>query len=85
MSLPYHIGNGWFGGFLPATVFAAATGNIYSGLWCVVAVAVATMSLVVGFQFPRPRMSTLPRPDRRKFPVHRPRSKSAADFIWWPR
>ena len=33
MSLPYHIGNGWFGGFLPATVFAivAATGNIYSG------------------------------------------------------
>ena len=35
LSLPYHIGNGWFGGFLPATVFAivAATGNIYSGLW----------------------------------------------------
>ena len=33
LSLPYHIGNGWFGGFLPATVFAivAATGNIYSG------------------------------------------------------
>jgi hypothetical protein len=33
MSLPYHIGNGWFGGFLPATVFAivAATGQIYSG------------------------------------------------------
>ncbi len=35
MSLPYHIGNGWFGGLLPATSFAivAATGNIYSGLW----------------------------------------------------
>ena len=35
MSLPYHIGNGWFGGFLPPTAFAivAATGNIYSGLW----------------------------------------------------
>ena len=35
MSLPYHIGNGWFGGFLPPTVFAivAATGDIYSGLW----------------------------------------------------
>jgi hypothetical protein len=35
MSLPYHVGNGWFGGFLPATAFAivAATGNIYSGLW----------------------------------------------------
>src|ERR1700752_4675629 len=51
MSLPYHIGNGWFGGFLPATVFAivAATGNIYSGLWYVVVVAV--MSLVIGFFF----------------------------------
>ncbi len=35
LSLPYHIGNGWFGGFLPATAFAivAATGDIYAGLW----------------------------------------------------
>ena len=35
MSLPYHIGNGWFGGFLPTTAFAmvAATGDIYYGLW----------------------------------------------------
>ncbi|MCB1571206.1 MAG: MFS transporter, partial [Xanthomonadales bacterium] len=35
MSLPYHIGNGWFGGFLPTISFAlvAATGNIYQGLW----------------------------------------------------
>ena len=51
MSLPYHIGNGWFGGFLPATVFAivAATGNIYSSLWY--PVAIAAMSLVVGFLF----------------------------------
>ncbi len=51
MSLPYHIGNGWFGGFLPATVFAiaAATGNIYSGLWY--PVGVALMSLVIGFLF----------------------------------
>ena len=51
LSLPYHIGNGWFGGFLPATVFAivAATGNIYSGLWY--PIVVATMSLVVGFLF----------------------------------
>ena len=51
MSLPYHIGNGWFGGFLPATVFAiaAATGNIYSGLWYPVGVAVT--SLVIGFLF----------------------------------
>lgn len=51
MSLPYHIGNGWFGGFLPATVFAivAATGNIYSGLWY--PVGIAAMSLVIGFLF----------------------------------
>jgi len=51
LSLPYHIGNGWFGGFLPATVFAivAATGNIYSGLWY--PIVVAAMSLVVGFLF----------------------------------
>ena len=48
MSLPYHIGNGWFGGFLPATAFAivAARGNIYSGLWYPVAFAAVT--LVVG-------------------------------------
>jgi len=51
VSLPYHIGNGWFGGFLPATVFAivAATGNIYSGLWY--PVAVAAMSFVVALIF----------------------------------
>ena len=44
MSLPYHIGNGWFGGFLPVTSFAivAATGNIYAGLWYPVIVALAT-------------------------------------------
>ncbi|MFZ0422998.1 MAG: MFS transporter [Xanthobacteraceae bacterium] len=50
-SLPYHIGNGWFGGFLPATVFAivAATGNIYSGLWY--PIVVACMSFVVGLIF----------------------------------
>ncbi len=51
LSLPYHIGNGWFGGFLPATVFAivAATGNIYSGLWY--PICVAAMSFVVGLIF----------------------------------
>jgi MFS family permease len=51
MSLPYHIGNGWFGGFLPTTAFAmvAATGNIYYGLWYPVGVAVLT--LVVGLLF----------------------------------
>ncbi|MDI1280407.1 MFS transporter [Brevundimonas sp.] len=49
MSLPYHIGNGWFGGFLPTTAFAmvAATGNIYYGLWYPVVVALVTA--VVGF------------------------------------
>jgi MFS family permease len=48
MSLPYHIGNGWFGGFLPFTAFAivAATGDIYAGLWY--PIAVATMTVVVG-------------------------------------
>ncbi len=51
MSLPYHIGNGWFGGFLPTTTFAivAATGDIYSGLWY--PIAIATMTLVVGVLF----------------------------------
>jgi hypothetical protein len=41
LSVPYHIGVGWFGGFLPATAFAivAATGNIYAGLWYPVIVA----------------------------------------------
>ncbi|MBN9476197.1 MAG: MHS family MFS transporter [Burkholderiales bacterium] len=53
MSLPYHIGNGWFGGFLPTTAFAivAATGNIYNGLWYPIIVAV--MSLVIGTLFVR--------------------------------
>lgn len=51
MSLPYHIGNGWFGGFLPTTAFAlvALTGNIYSGLWY--PIAVAAMSFVIGVLF----------------------------------
>ena len=51
MSLPYHIGNGWFGGFLPATVFAivAATGNIYSGLWY--PIIIAAMSFVIALIF----------------------------------
>ena len=51
MSLPYHIGNGWFGGFLPFTAFAivAATGNIYSGLWY--PVVVAAFTVVIGALF----------------------------------
>ncbi|WP_345251812.1 MFS transporter [Pigmentiphaga soli] len=53
MSLPYHIGNGWFGGFLPTTSFAlvAATGNIYYGLWYPIVIAV--MTLVIGMLFVR--------------------------------
>ncbi|GJD46366.1 Sialic acid transporter NanT [Methylobacterium cerastii] len=45
MSLPYHIGNGWFGGLLPATAFAmvAQTGDIYYGLWYPIVIAVATV------------------------------------------
>jgi MFS family permease len=53
MSLPYHIGNGWFGGMLPllATAMVAASGNIYYGLWYPVGVAV--MTVVVGVLFLR--------------------------------
>ena len=53
MSLPYHIGNGWFGGMLPltATAMVAATGDIYYGLWYPIVVAVIT--LVVGTLFLR--------------------------------
>ena len=51
MSLPYHIGNGWFGGFLPTTAFAmvAATGNVYYGLWY--PIVVTGITLVVGLLF----------------------------------
>jgi MFS family permease len=51
MSLPYHIGNGWFGGMLPltATAMVAATGDIYFGLWY--PISVALMSLVIGTLF----------------------------------
>ncbi|PYE23308.1 sugar transport protein [Paraburkholderia silvatlantica] len=51
MSLPYHIGNGWFGGFLPATAFAivAARGDIYSGLWYPIIIALGTF--VIGMLF----------------------------------
>jgi MFS family permease len=53
MSLPYHIGNGWFGGLLPTTAFAivAQTGNIYNGLWYPIIVALLTF--VVGLLFVR--------------------------------
>jgi hypothetical protein len=53
MSLPYHIGNGWFGGLLPTTAFAivASTGNMYNGLWYPIVIAAVT--LVVGTIFIR--------------------------------
>jgi hypothetical protein len=51
MSLPYHIGNGWFGGLLPTTAFAivAATGDIYNGLWY--PIIVASITFVIGVLF----------------------------------
>jgi MFS family permease len=53
MSLPYHIGNGWFGGLMPTTAFAivAQTGNMYNGLWYPVIIASATF--VIGMLFVR--------------------------------
>jgi MFS family permease len=62
MSLPYHIGNGWFGGMLPllATAMVAAAGNIYYGLWYPIVVAV--MTLVIGAIFLR---------DTKDFDIHR--------------
>ena len=53
MSLPYHIGNGWFGGMLPllATAMVAATGDIYYGLWY--PIIVALMTVVIGAIFLR--------------------------------
>lgn len=51
MSLPYHIGNGWFGGLLPATSFAmiAQTGDVYFGLWY--PISIALMTVVIGLIF----------------------------------
>jgi MFS family permease len=51
MSLPYHIGNGWFGGLLPATAFAivASTGDIYAGLWY--PIIFAALTVVIGVIF----------------------------------
>jgi hypothetical protein len=55
MSLPYHIGNGWFGGMLPllATAMVAASGDIYYGLWY--PIVVALMTFVIGLIFLKDR------------------------------
>jgi hypothetical protein len=51
MSLPYHIGNGWFGGLMPTTAFAivAQTGNMYNGLWY--PIIIAGVTVVIGGLF----------------------------------
>lgn len=67
MSLPYHIGNGWFGGLMPTTAFAiiAATGDIFAGLWYPVIVALAT--LVIGLAFlPETRRPLTAKPCRQQ-------------------
>jgi hypothetical protein len=53
MSLPYHIGNGWFGGLMPATAFAmiAQTGDVYFGLWYPIVIALATV-VIGAFMIP---------------------------------
>ena len=53
MSLPYHIGNGWFGGLMPATAFAmiAQTGDVFYGLWYPIVIAV--VCAVIGILFVR--------------------------------
>jgi hypothetical protein len=58
MSLPYHIGNGWFGGLLPTTAFAlvAWKGDIYYGLWY--PIIIALMTFVVGLLFVRETKDT---------------------------
>jgi hypothetical protein len=63
MSLPYHIGNGWFGGMLPltATAMVAATGDIYYGLWYPIVVAV--MTLIIGTLFLRETKDRVVRED----------------------
>jgi len=58
LSIPYHFGNGWFGGFLPliAAALAASTGNIYAGL--IYPIAIALMSVVIGGLFIRETKDT---------------------------
>jgi MFS family permease len=73
MSLPYHIGNGWFGGFLPPTAFAmvAATGDIYFGLWY--PIVIALMTFVIGLLFvPETKDRDIYTVETRREPVGKP-------------
>ena len=74
MSLPYHIGNGWFGGLMPATAFAiiAQTGDVYAGLWYPIIIALITV--VIGF-FMVPETK-----DRDIFATNPDGSASSADY-----
>ena len=84
MSLPYHIGNGWFGGMLPllATAMVAATGNIYAGLWYPIVVAV--MTLVVGASSCATPRTSISRPVP-AWKFRRPECRELADETGRPR
>jgi MFS family permease len=77
MSLPYHIGNGWFGGLLPATSFAmiAQTGDVYFGLWYPIVVALATVAIGIFF-VPETKDRDIFAADKAETPHERPASAS---------
>jgi len=77
MSLPYHIGNGWFGGLLPATSFAmiAQTGDVYFGLWYPIVIALATVVIGVFF-VPETKDVDIYAEDTAEAPQPRPASAS---------
>jgi hypothetical protein len=73
MSLPYHIGNGWFGGLLPpiAVALVAATGNIYAGLWY--PIVIAAMTFIAGTIFvPETKNVDISRPQILRWATARP-------------
>jgi len=77
MSLPYHIGNGWFGGLLPATSFAmiAQTGDVYYGLWY--PIVIASITVVIGLFFvPETKDRDIFAADGAEAPQERPASAS---------
>jgi len=74
MSLPYHIGHGWFGGLMPATAFAmiAQTGDVYDGFWYPIVIALATVVIGI-FMVPETYKRDL-------FATNEDGSASAADW-----